>query len=129
MSDVFIPGNTNSQFWERLTQKNNFWSRIAPQQEEWMPVRSVVHSKDSFYLFYLILLCSSSRIIAERQTPRTGAQVLMSECPLNTRCVSRNFCDNNGMVTLTRHNDLNFEDDERGFIVRKYPGPGMTLTV
>ena len=53
----------------------------------------------------------------------------MTECPLNTRCVSRNFCDNNGMVTLTRHNDLNFEDDTRGFIVRKYPGKRLTLTV
>ena len=40
----------------------------------------------------------------------------MTECPLNTRCVSRNFCDDNGMVTATRHNDLNFEEDKRGFI-------------
>lgn len=40
----------------------------------------------------------------------------MTECPLNTRCVSRNFCDNTGMVTLTRQNDLNFEQDKRGFI-------------
>ena len=42
-----LSGNTNSQFWERLTQKNNFWSRIAPQQE-WRPVRSVVQSNPSF---------------------------------------------------------------------------------
>ena len=42
----------------------------------------------------------------------------MTECPLKTRCVSRNFCDANGMVTLVRNNDLNFEDDDRGFIVR-----------
>ena len=53
-----------------------------------------------------------------RSRGRTEAQVLMTECPLNTRCVSRNFCDNNGMVTLVQHNDLNFEDDDRGFIVR-----------
>ena len=53
-----------------------------------------------------------------RPRGRTEAQVLMTECPLNTRCVSRNFCDNNGMVTLVQHNDLNFEDDDRGFIVR-----------
>ena len=33
------------------------------------------------------------------------------------RCVSRNFCDNNGMVTQTRHNNLVFETDRRGFIV------------
>ena len=53
-----------------------------------------------------------------RSEVRSEAQVLMTECPLKTRCVSRNFCDANGMVTLVRNNDLNFEDDDRGFIVR-----------
>jgi len=47
---------------------------------------------------------------------KQSAQILMTECPLNTRCISRNFCDNNGMVTKTRHNDLLFENDRRGFI-------------
>jgi len=54
----------------------------------------------------------------QKQMPRreSQAQILMTECPLNTRCISRNFCDNNGMVTKTRHNDLLFENDRRGFI-------------
>eukprot|EP00090_Calanus_glacialis_P011024 TRINITY_DN19514_c0_g1_i1.p1 TRINITY_DN19514_c0_g1~~TRINITY_DN19514_c0_g1_i1.p1 ORF type:complete len:453 (-),score=116.45 TRINITY_DN19514_c0_g1_i1:72-1430(-) len=43
-------------------------------------------------------------------------QVLMTQCPLNSRCVSRNFCDRNGMITTARNNNLNFEEDDRGFI-------------
>ena len=69
-------------------------------------------------LVFTRLISASYGLITERQTQRqrTAAQVLMTECPLNTRCVSRNFCDNTGMVTLTRQNDLNFEQDKRGFI-------------
>ena len=70
----------------------------------------------------------------------------MTECPLKTRhfmqfnvtkylyhifrCVSRNFCDNNGMVTSSKHNDFAFEDDKRGFIVsRTNNGGNFTLTI
>ena len=31
--------------------------------------------------------------------------------------MSRNFCDNNGMITRSRHNDLVFETDRRGLLV------------
>ena len=85
--------------------------------------------------------------ITERQTLRTKSpQVLMTECPLKTRhfmqfnftkylyhifrCVSRNFCDNNGMVTSSKHNDFAFEDDKRGFIVSQTnKGGNFTLTI
>ena len=36
--------------------------------------------------------------------------------------MSRNFCDNNGMVTESKHNTLVFENDRRGFIVSVLAG-------
>jgi len=43
-------------------------------------------------------------------------QVLMTECPVNSRCVGRNFCDQNGLITTFRNNKLKFSEDTRGFI-------------
>jgi len=43
-------------------------------------------------------------------------QVLMTECPLNSRCVGRNFCDEKGLITTFRNNKLKFSEDNRGLI-------------
>jgi len=55
-------------------------------------------------------------ILRRQAATKSLPQVLMTQCPLNTRCVGRNFCDQNGMITTVRNNNLNFEDDNRGFI-------------
>ena len=48
---------------------------------------------------------------------RSPPQVLMTECPLNSQCVSRNFCDEAGLVTQLPSNTLNFQSDKRGLLV------------
>ena len=54
---------------------------------------------------------------------------LYSLVNLTCRCVSRNFCDNNGMVTSSKHNEFAFEDDKRGFIVSQTNNNGGTYTL
>jgi len=57
------------------------------------------------------------RNVLRRQTaPQSLPQVLMTQCPLNTRCVDRHFCDLNGMITIVQNNNLDFQEDKRGLI-------------
>eukprot|EP00090_Calanus_glacialis_P009095 TRINITY_DN17443_c0_g1_i1.p1 TRINITY_DN17443_c0_g1~~TRINITY_DN17443_c0_g1_i1.p1 ORF type:complete len:385 (+),score=93.62 TRINITY_DN17443_c0_g1_i1:53-1207(+) len=51
-----------------------------------------------------------------RHSEPSVPQVLMTKCPLNSRCVRRNFCDENGLMTTNRNNKLTFAEDKRGLI-------------
>jgi len=55
---------------------------------------------------------SGNRRLSEQAVP----QVLMTKCPLNSRCVRRNFCDGSGLMTTNRNNKLTFSTDDRGLI-------------
>ena len=41
----------------------------------------------------------------------------MTECPLNSECVNRNYCNELGFITTIKINDLSFEEDKRELIV------------
>merc|ERR1711892_387668 len=51
-----------------------------------------------------------------RHSEQSVPRVLMTKCPLNSRCVRRNFCDENGLMTTNRNNKLTFSEDNRGLI-------------
>jgi len=46
----------------------------------------------------------------------TGQQVLMKKCPKSFRCVSRKYCDSDGLLSRRKINKLSFNDDTRGLI-------------
>ena len=65
----------------------------------------------------LVLMPDRDRESRDRVVESRGSLLLMTECPLNSQCVDRNFCDNKGFITTRRNNRLSFEEDKRDLIV------------
>merc|ERR1711892_333667 len=72
------------------------------------------------YAFLVLWVLGASGVrhgLSGRHSKRSAPQILMSKCPLDSRCVGRHFCDENGLITLNRNKRLKFSEDKRGLIV------------
>merc|ERR1719312_1791539 len=69
---------------------------------------------------FLLSITLSSFSFSDRNmmkgSEQSAPQVLMNKCPLSSRCVGRQFCDEDGLITTYRNNRLKFSEDQRGFI-------------